>query len=126
MDQLKIAILGAGNMGTAVAQVLALRGQRVRLWDYNHETIKAITQTGANEKFLPGVKLSRRIVPEASMERAVENADLVIVACASPYVRETTRHLAHCLLHRHFDRVPRPRDEVEKPHARQGMRSLAE
>lgn len=93
----RIAVLGAGNMGTAVAQILALRGHRVWLWDYSRETVATIARTHANEKFLPGVKLSKRIVPEVSMEQAVENAALVIVACASPYVRQTARHLAHCL-----------------------------
>lgn len=93
----QVAVLGAGNMGTAVAQVLALQGHRVWLWDYSRETMEAIARTHANEQFLPGVKLSRRITAEASMERAVENAALVIVACASPYVRQTARHLGHCL-----------------------------
>ena len=91
-----IAVLGAGNMGTAVAQVLAKLSHRVWLWDYNRETVDAIMRTGSNARFLPGVKLSKRIVPEADMQKAVEQARLVIVACASPYVRSTVQQMVQC------------------------------
>ena len=96
MVKIHIAVLGAGNMGTAIAQILALRGHSVRLWDFNPETIEAIRRDGEN-KFLPGVKLSKRITADASMERAVKSAALVVVAVASPYVRATARNLAECL-----------------------------
>ncbi len=96
MTKRDIAVLGAGNMGTAVAEVLARRGHRVWLWDYNPDTIEAIRRDGEN-KFLPGVKLSKRIVLEASMGKAVEKVELVVIACASPYVRTIVRHLTQCL-----------------------------
>lgn len=98
-----VAVLGAGNMGIALAQILALREQKVRLWDYNPRTVAAIKRAGINKRFLPDVKLSRRIMAEASMERAVARTQLVIVACASPYVRETVRKLGRYL---HFAPTP--------------------
>src|SRR3989338_3896756 len=91
-----IAVLGAGNMGTAGAQVLAKLSHRVWLWGYNREKVDAIMRTGSNARFLPGVKLSKRIVPEADMQKAVEQARLVIVACASPYVRSTVQQMVQC------------------------------
>lgn len=100
-------------MGTALAQILALRGHRAALWDYESRTVEVIARTGKNERFLPGVKLSKNIVPEASMERAVENAALVIVACASPYVRQTVRKLAQCLIPSPGLRPPSPRGRGE-------------
>lgn len=97
MMSIKVAILGAGNMGTALAQILAKRGHRVALWDYQPRTIEIMTRTRKNEEFLPGIKLSKRVAPEASMQNAIEGARLIIIACASPYIRATTKHLAHCL-----------------------------
>lgn len=92
----KIAVLGAGNMGTAVAQLLALNGHNVMLWDYNPETIKIIKIKGENS-FLPDIKLSKRIKPEVNMQLAVAKAELVVLAAASPYLRTTAKHLSHCL-----------------------------
>src|SRR3989338_7240485 len=97
MSKVNIAVLGGGNMGTAIAQLGAKNGHRVWLWDYQLRTIDTITRTGKNEKFLPGVKFSQRIIPEASMKTAIEKADLVILACSSSYMRVTVQHLAHCL-----------------------------
>ena len=96
MTNLNVAVLGAGNMGTAIAQILALRGHSVRLWDFNPETVEAIRRASEN-KFLPGVKLSKHISADASMEHAVKDATLVVVAVASPFVRATGRRLAQCL-----------------------------
>ncbi|KKU11887.1 MAG: Glycerol-3-phosphate dehydrogenase [NAD(P)+] [Parcubacteria group bacterium GW2011_GWC2_45_7] len=95
--KIRLAVLGAGNMGTAVAQILAKNGHRVWLWDYNPATIQAIKADGENKQFLPGIKLSHNIIPEKSMQTAVEKSALVVLACASPYVRATTQHLAHCI-----------------------------
>jgi len=92
-----IAVLGAGNMGSAVAQILAQKGHRVLLWDYDPQTVSAIRLHGENKKFLPGVKLSPRVLPQADMQQAVEKAALVVIAVASSYVRSIARHLAHCL-----------------------------
>ena len=93
----KVTVLGAGNMGTAVAQHLAKLGHHVWLWDYNPETVVAIAREHENAQFLPGVKLSRRVVPEADMQKAVEGAIMVVIAVASPYVRTIARQLGCCL-----------------------------
>lgn len=86
--KLQIAVLGAGNMGTALAHILAQNGHYVRLWDYNPETVRAIARDKQNKKFLPNIKLSSRIAPEADMKKAVAGADLVFIAVSSPYVRK--------------------------------------
>ena len=95
--QSRIAVLGAGNMGTAVAQILAENGHRVRLWDYNVETVLAMQRTGRNGQFLPGVKLSKRIAPQEQMRDAVRGCALAVIAVTSAYVRKVAGELARCL-----------------------------
>lgn len=117
MGKTRIAVLGAGNMGTAVAQVLAKLGHRVWLWDYNRETVETIARTGGNGEFLPGVQLSKNIVAEVNMEQVLARAELVVLAVATPYVRATARHLGHC-----FDITPptspylKGRGRLTRPH----------
>ncbi len=91
---MKITVLGAGNMGTAIAQIAAKGKHDVRLWDYNPETIKAIKQSRENVGFLPGIKLFPNVKPEADMAKAVADANIIIMAVASPYLRKVTAALA--------------------------------
>lgn len=91
-----LAILGAGAMGTAVAQTLAMNGHAVRLWDYNTETVQTIRRSRENP-FLPGIRLHRRITAHEDMATAVADISLIIIAAASPFVRGTTKRLAPLL-----------------------------
>lgn len=90
---MKIAVLGAGAWGTALARLLAQRQHTVTLWDFFPETIELIRQTGRNERYLPGVPLPPEIRLEADARSAVRDAELVVVASVSQGFRETTRVL---------------------------------
>jgi glycerol-3-phosphate dehydrogenase (NAD(P)+) len=67
-----ITILGAGSMGTALAQVLATNGHEVRIWNWEgeHDPLKQIEKNSENKKYLPGVKLSKNIIPKYKIEDA--------------------------------------------------------
>lgn len=90
---MRIAVLGAGAWGTALARMLALRGHGVALWDYFPETVELIRCTGRNERYLPGIELPPNLRLEADARAAVADADLVVVASVSKGFRETTRVL---------------------------------
>lgn len=57
----KIAVLGAGAWGTALACVLAAKHDAVTLWANEPETVEAINTAGENTPFLPGVTLPAAI-----------------------------------------------------------------
>lgn len=92
-----IAVLGAGNMGTAVAQILAEKGHRVVLWDHNPEIVRTIADTSENKRFLPGIRLSERITMKSRLAKALEDAEIAVVAVSSAYVRTTAHRLAATL-----------------------------
>ena len=50
-----IAVLGAGSWGTTLANLLALKGESVRLWAYEQEVVETINRQHENTMFLPGV-----------------------------------------------------------------------
>ena len=93
----KIAVLGAGNMGTAVAQILAEKDHEVRLWDRNPETVRTMRRTGRNERFLSGIKLSRRIAAYEKIGEAVSGCGLMVIAVTSAHVRRVASELARYL-----------------------------
>src|ERR1043166_2924681 len=90
---MKITVLGAGAWGTALARMLAARKHEVTLWDFFPETVEAIRRTGRNERYLPGIQLPIELQVEADAARAVESAELVVVASVSKGFRSTTQCL---------------------------------
>ncbi len=91
-----ITILGAGNMGTAMAHVLAQRGHRITLWNYegDPEPLTTIQAHHENSKYLPGIKLTDNVVAEPDAARALSGRRVVVVALPSAVIAETLVRLA--------------------------------
>jgi glycerol-3-phosphate dehydrogenase (NAD(P)+) len=84
----KIAVLGAGAWGTALARLLSERS-RVRLWTWQAEHARALEAERENRAFLPGYTLGEHISPTADIASAVAGASLVVLAVPSEAVRAT-------------------------------------
>jgi glycerol-3-phosphate dehydrogenase (NAD(P)+) len=82
----RIAILGAGNMGSALAHALASQGAAVSIWDHFPETIAEILSDRTNHRYLPGIDLHPAIRPQASAADCVRDARLVILCVPSIFV----------------------------------------
>lgn len=83
---MKIAVLGAGAWGTALAKVLRENGNAVTLWDINGETLDELRR-GCSERYLPGVKLPTDWHVELDFEKAVGGAECVVLAIPSQFFR---------------------------------------
>lgn len=99
MTPLKIAVLGAGNMGTALAHVLAGSGHAVTVWDHFPEVVEDIRVLRENRRFLPGTLLHSGIVATTSMEECVAGAALAAVSVPSAFVMETLVPAVPFLMH---------------------------
>jgi glycerol-3-phosphate dehydrogenase (NAD(P)+) len=93
---IKVAVLGSGNMGTAVAQVLAVNGHEVRLWNHegDREPLKEIEEFGENKKYLPGLRLSKNINPISDIAGALKDARIVFFAVPSRFVESVVKKAA--------------------------------
>jgi len=91
MSKNNLTVLGAGNMGTAIAQVLANNGHELKIWNYEHdlEPLTQIEKDQENKKYFPGLKLSTRIKPEPDLQKAVAGADVVFVVIPSAFFAAT-------------------------------------
>lgn len=89
MKRIQIAMLGAGNMGTAMAQALAGDGHEVALWDFFPEVVEGIQKHRENRRFLPGIPLHEGIRGAASVRDCVHGAALVVIGVPSPFVAST-------------------------------------
>ncbi len=86
-----VAVLGAGNYGTAIAQVLAENGHRVHLWNWEqeHEPLRQIELHQENKRYMPGIKLLKRIVPMYTIEDAMRGVEAVFLAVPSSAMGHT-------------------------------------
>jgi glycerol-3-phosphate dehydrogenase (NAD(P)+) len=95
--QQRVAVIGGGSFGSALADILGTNGEAVSLWFRDPKAAAAFNATHENAKYLPGRKLSARITGTASLEDAARGASLVLLCVPSPWFRETARRLAPAL-----------------------------
>ena len=85
---MKACVLGSGSFGTAVATVLAHNCETVSIWGREADVISAINTQHENTGYLPGLKISERIVATAAIQESVTGADIVVVGTPSHATRE--------------------------------------
>ena len=94
---MRVAVLGAGAWGTAIAQHAAI-AHPVRLWTRSAEHAEAIRRDGSNQRYLPGVALSSAIDVDCDLRACLDWLDgargLLIVATPVAGLRSTLREIA--------------------------------
>ena len=97
-DRVKVAVVGGGAWGTALADLLARKGEcaAVTLWAREPEVVESVNREHVNHMFLPGAPLAATLTAQADVATAVREADVVVSAGPSHAVREVmTRASAH-------------------------------
>ncbi|MGO4888131.1 NAD(P)H-dependent glycerol-3-phosphate dehydrogenase [Anaerobacillus sp. MEB173] len=84
----KIAVIGAGSWGSALALVLADNGHAIRIWGRNKEQIEEINEKHTNHKYLPEVTLPATIVGYTDIAKAVDQADTILLVVPTKAMRE--------------------------------------
>ena len=85
---MRIAVLGAGAWGTALAIALA-RKHQVTLWGRDATQMQRISASRTNEKYLPGITLDSAISVNASFSGALADAHLALVVTSTSGLPET-------------------------------------
>jgi glycerol-3-phosphate dehydrogenase (NAD(P)+) len=94
----RIAVLGAGAWGTALAISLARRGGHgISLWSHSAALADQIHDTGTNEQFLPGYIVPLDVLVTSDIARAVFEADIILCVTPSEYFRGVFGNVAPVL-----------------------------
>jgi glycerol-3-phosphate dehydrogenase (NAD(P)+) len=96
---MKIAVLGAGSWGTTLSILLNYNSHEVTLWSYKEEDAAAMTATRENRLLLPGVTIPPDVTITSDLERAVYNAEMIVTAIPTQFLRHSIVSLAHLNLH---------------------------
>jgi glycerol-3-phosphate dehydrogenase (NAD(P)+) len=94
----RIAILGAGAWGTALAVSLARRGGHdLSLWSHSPAHAEELTDSGVNLRYLPGFVLPVDVRITAKLTHAIVGADIILCVVPSQHLRGVMDELAHAL-----------------------------
>jgi glycerol-3-phosphate dehydrogenase (NAD(P)+) len=93
----RIAILGAGGMGTALSLLFERGGAEVRLWSRDPEHSHDFARRRVNERHLPGVIVPETVRITDKGEAAAADAELLVAAIPTQYLRGALESLA-CVL----------------------------
>lgn len=92
---IKIAILGGGAWGTALALTAARAGNDAHLWARDAETVAAINERSENPHYLPNVTFNQKITASDDAESVLSKASLILAVIPAQGLRaalETLRN----------------------------------
>ena len=90
----RIAVLGGGSWGTALAVMAARAGRDVRLWMRDAGQAEEATRTRHNPRYLRKTALPDGLVPTADLGWALEGAEAVLLVTPSVTVRDMAARAA--------------------------------
>jgi len=84
----RVAVVGAGSWGTALAIHCARMGMPVSLWVYEEDLARRMIEAGENDIYLPGEDLPPNIKPTNSFEQCLTGAQIVFSVVPSHVARQ--------------------------------------
>lgn len=85
---MKISLLGSGQWGTALAQVLCDAGNEVLLWGRNQEVVAEINNQHRNSRSLPNVELPKTLRATNQITEAFKDTEMIVLAVPAQSLRE--------------------------------------
>ncbi len=89
----KVAIVGGGSFGTALACAARRARLDVSLWAREPEVVEAINAGRGNPFFLEGIAIEQGIAASASLSETLRAADFVLLAVPSQHLREVAMQM---------------------------------
>ncbi|MGX7197202.1 NAD(P)H-dependent glycerol-3-phosphate dehydrogenase [Enterococcus olivae] len=93
----KIAVLGPGSWGTALAQVLSENGHEVNLWGNNPAQIDEINTYHTNRHYLPNIKIPVGIKGVKDLKEAITGVDAILFVVPTKAIRIVAKQVAEAV-----------------------------
>jgi len=94
---MKVAVIGGGAWGTALADLLARKGEQVTLWAREADVVDSVNRKHLNEMFLPGASLAPALRAEGDIAAAIRGVETVVSVAPSHAVRPVMAEAAKTL-----------------------------
>jgi glycerol-3-phosphate dehydrogenase (NAD(P)+) len=89
----KITVLGGGSWATALSRLLSENGHNVTVWLRDEAQARELTVKRVNEKYLPKVKIPENIVFTSDINKAAEEAEILLLVIPTQMVRGVLKQM---------------------------------
>lgn len=89
----RIAFLGAGSFGTALAVLLSEKNNIVSIYNRNIHVVDEINNRRTNEKYMKNLIIPENVTAFNNIEKAVEGAEYIVLSVPSHVIRSICREL---------------------------------
>jgi glycerol-3-phosphate dehydrogenase (NAD(P)+) len=86
---MRAGIIGLGNLGTAIGNLISNNGHEVLGWEYDAQVGEEINQQHTNTRFLPGVALNSNLKATTRLENVFEDYPIIFIALPSIFIQST-------------------------------------
>jgi glycerol-3-phosphate dehydrogenase (NAD(P)+) len=83
----KIAVLGEGAWGSAIATILANNGYQVKLWCHASTVAQDIALNRSNSRYFKGIEFHNDIIPYTTIKDVCSNVSVIFVTIPVQYLR---------------------------------------
>jgi glycerol-3-phosphate dehydrogenase (NAD(P)+) len=84
-----VGLIGLGNMGTAIGNLIAENGQDVLGWEFNETVVDEINQNHRNSRYLNNVELNPNLSATVDIVRVLNDCNVIFVAIPSVFIATT-------------------------------------
>jgi glycerol-3-phosphate dehydrogenase (NAD(P)+) len=88
---MQVGMIGLGNMGSAVGNLIAGNGRDVLGWEFNPEVVREINEQQTNSVYLPGITLKPGLKATEDVSQVISNSQVLFIAIPSAFVESTLR-----------------------------------
>ncbi len=89
----KVAVIGGGSFGTVIANIIAQNGYDASFWMRSETLAAEVNALHTNASYLPGYRLSERVIATHDMAAAVARSEVIFVAVPSYSFRQVVKDL---------------------------------
>ncbi len=88
---MKVTVLGSGQWGTTLAQVLCDAGNDVLIWGRNQSVVDEINNVHTNQKSLPALVLPTKLRATSDIAAALQHSEMTVLAIPAQSLRENLK-----------------------------------
>lgn len=86
---MQVGLIGMGNLGTAVANLIAQNGHDVLGWEYQSALVEEINNHHTNSRYLDGIVLDAKLAATTEITAVLRECEIIFVAIPSVFIKPT-------------------------------------
>jgi len=84
---MRVGIIGLGNLGTAIGNLITANGFNVIGWEHNREVAEEINNQHTNTQYLPGIELDSKLTATTDLSMMMQSCQIIFITIPSVFVK---------------------------------------